>query len=167
MEIIEQSKRDFAILVAFANSHINTRAVTSNEIFENLTNRFIWYVPRRTKSLVEGVAVLFYQAATGFRGHAIVTEILDASYCEMETLRNLGLYQLTTKLCLKEITVFTDPVKLGPIVNDVDFVTNKRYWGHSLRSTPRRISAKDFETITSEATACTTDLAASSLNQSV
>ena len=90
---------------------------------------------------------MFYEAASGIRGYAEIETVSDATALDQESLLQFGLYHLAVKLSLTGMVVFPKPIELGPLVERLDFVSNKRFWGHSLRATPRTISKKDFDTI--------------------
>lgn len=135
------------VLLAFSHSATETGVVPAGRIFDDLIRRSTWYVTRQPKELIQGSQVLFYQAGEGMRGYATVANVSIASLSDQGSLRRFGLFHLTTKLELTEIVVFSKPVKLAPIVEKLDFISNKKYWGHALRATPRAISLSDFKTI--------------------
>lgn len=110
-------------------------------------NQKVWFTVRKAKNFTAGSVVVFYQSGTGVRGYATATEILDNSKSDFESMQNLGLYQLRFRINLKEIIQFENPVALGPMVDHLGFVANKKYWGHSVRGTPRPISSEDFQKI--------------------
>jgi hypothetical protein len=146
-------ERPKVVLLSFCDSLGISGVVPAGRIFDELIRGGIWYVPRRSKDLVEGTTVLFYQAQSGARGYATVNQVLDATGADQEILRQRGLHHLAIKLRIADIVVFSNPVRLAPIVSRLDFVTNKKYWGHAVRSTPRTIPALDFETIVAAAQA--------------
>jgi len=45
---------------------------------------------------------------------------------------------------------FSRAISLQPLVSKLEFTTNKTSWGHNLRMTPKRISARDAKTILRE-----------------
>jgi hypothetical protein len=135
------------VLLAFSGSSTNSGIVKASRIFDSLIGRRLWYVPRRSKDLVVGSIVVFYEAGSGVRGYATVSEVTDAEPIDQGSLVQFGLYHLPVKIVLSDIVIFESPVQLGVLVDRLDFVSNKKYWGHSLRATPRTISHKDFETI--------------------
>jgi hypothetical protein len=134
-------------MLAFSKSSTGSGLVRAARIFEDLLGRRVWYVPRRSKDLIVGTSVLFYQAGAGVRGTARVLALSDATAYDRNSLREYGLYHLNIRIDLSDIEVFAGPIRLGPIVDQLDFISNKKYWGHSLRLTPRSISQADFEKI--------------------
>ncbi len=135
------------VLLTFSGSSTNSGSVKASRIFDSLIGRRVWYVPRRSKDLGAGSTVLFYEAGSGIRGYATVSEVSDAKPVDQKSLTQFGLYHLAIKLVLSDVVVFDKALELGLLVDRLDFVSNKKYWGHALRSTPRTISYKDFETI--------------------
>ncbi len=151
MGLSVQANHSKIVLLAFSNSRNAAGVVPAGRIFEELMQNSIWYAPRRSRDLVQGATVLFYQAGSGARGHAQIVTVADATATEQPRLHNYGLYHLSVKLHLTDIVLFARPVTLAPIVSQLEFVANKRYWGHSLRSTPRSITFADFRTIVAAA----------------
>ncbi len=147
--MVTQKKSGLAktVLLAFSGSSTNSGNVPSGRIFDSLIGRAVWYVPRRSKDLVPESRVVFYEAKAGVRGYATIADVSDATPSDQGTLVQFGLYHLAIKLSLANIVVFSKAVHLGPLVHQLDFVSNKKYWGHSLRTTPRTISSGDFEKI--------------------
>jgi hypothetical protein len=137
------------VLLAFSDGHNNAGAVPASEIFDHLIRQSVWYVPRCPRNLADESIVLFYQAGAGIRAYAKVTGVFQATDTDQNQLRRYGLYHLSIKLTLRDIVIFPTPVTLQPIVQHLDFVSNKKYWGHALRSTPRSISIADFKRILS------------------
>lgn len=135
------------ILLSFSGSQNGNGTVSADTIYKNLMDQRIWFISRKPKYLVPGAVVLFYQSAMGVRGNATVAQVYDNSRADFEALENLGLYQLRFKLALSGIQKFEKPIPLGPMVHDLEFVANKKYWGHSVRGTPRQIPAVDFNKI--------------------
>jgi hypothetical protein len=146
-----KGQRAKVVLLTFADSRSDTGIVTSDTIFDGLIHRGVWYVTRQPKELIKGASVLFYQAGKGMRGYASVEDVSKATALDQASLRQYALYHLTVKLVLTQIIVFPYPVELGPIVNMLDFISNKIFWGHSVRATPRLISKEDFDKIVSVA----------------
>lgn len=137
------------MLLSFSDSHNVSGKVPASTIFDTLTKKHVWYVIRRPAKLVAGTNVLFYQSAVGIRGYATLVQIVENNASDMSWMRNLGLYQLRFRLDIADVVKFETPVPLGPMVNELEFVANKKFWGHSVRGTPRIISLTDFNRIVS------------------
>jgi hypothetical protein len=58
---------------------------------------------------------------------------------------------LTVKISFAEMKQFTLAIPIGPIVPGLSFIKNKKYWGHSFRNSPIRITISDYETILRDA----------------
>jgi hypothetical protein len=56
------------------------------------------------------------------------------------------------KLILDDIRHFDAPIRIGPLVSTLEFVTNKTHRGHAVRSSPRFIPLSDFRKIVAAAT---------------
>jgi hypothetical protein len=108
----------------------------------------VWYLPRMSRKLEIGDKLLFYQAREGVVGEAtaaLVAASLEST--DLGLLQGLGLGFLTIRVELKDTVSYGEPVRLGPIVESLSFISNKQFWGHSLRSTPRVLSEVDFNLI--------------------
>ena len=147
MKAIGSGDANSYVLVAYSGSQGASGLVSATRIFDDLSRRNVWYTTRRAKGLNSGCTLIFYQAGLGITGYATVVEVSDNDRIDNEVLQNFGLYHLRFKIRLSNVIRFSVAVKLGPIVSDLDFITNKKYWGHSLRATPRSISAADFQKI--------------------
>lgn len=139
-------------LVTFSNGVGSAGPIPAGQIFSELINLGRWYLPRRS-SIAGGATILFYQAGVGIRGEATVLNVLEATQNDRDYLKKYGLFHLTVRLALGQQHVFEEPVSLAPLVNDLAFVTNKKYWGHSLRFTPRVITEADYNLIVQRAVA--------------
>jgi hypothetical protein len=137
------------VLVAFSNGTSHNGPVPASKIFDDLRSEGFWYLPRGSRYLVPNEStVVFYQSGAGVRGHARVVSVEDASEAEQSSVRTrFGLPQIAIKLGLDHVEVFRSPVPIGPLVNDLQFVRNKKYWGHSVRTSPRTINDHDFSVL--------------------
>jgi hypothetical protein len=138
-------------VLAFNDSQVRERKIPAGEIFSTLMERRLWYC-RRSNVVTPGTTVLFYQSRVGFRGFAKIGAVGELRVQDRELLRSLGLPFLTVYLSLSEVTIFATPVSMQPLVDQLDFVTNKKRWGHSVRFTPRQMSSKDFKVLVNTAT---------------
>lgn len=139
-----------SFIVSFSNGLGLASPIPAGLIFDDLMGRNLWYLPRKS-SICEGDTVLFYQSGTGVRGQGNVVAISAVAAADNSVLSRYGLPHLTVRLTLSEIQVYVHPIELGPLVGRLQFVANKRHWGHSLRNTPRAISEHDFCEITRKA----------------
>ena len=53
-------------------------------------------------------------------------------------------------LFLKEIQTFKKPIKILDLIENLDFIKNKKYYGLSLLEGTAEISSKDYDTIISQ-----------------
>jgi hypothetical protein len=89
-----------------------------------------------------GSYVLCYQNGAGFRGHAAIGEIADDA--PDAPFGKDSFLSFSQRLSLVETKRFSVPLDPRPMVDALDFISNKRYWGHAFRTTPRKISKKDY-----------------------
>lgn len=135
------------LLISFSGVRTERESIPGGTIFDDLMKRGTWYLPRGSKHLVPGATVLFYQSGVGIRGYASVTSAEGTSEADLPVLNRYGLGHLKVRLGLTNETIFDRAVPIGPMVERLDFVSNKVHWGHSVRTSPRSISDKDFATI--------------------
>lgn len=138
------------ILAVFSDSFAQ-RKVLSDEIYDYLIERHIWFMPRLSPKCGRGTVIAFYQAGSGVRGYAVIADASPCSVKDEHILKQFGLRHLKVRLDLEDTVTFGEPVLLRPIVDRLQFVTNKKFWGHSVRMSPRRISDEDFNVILCQA----------------
>ena len=131
-------------LVAFGDIEGATHFVSAEEVFKRLFHNAMWLITRPSRAISPGTRILFYQNGLGFKGHAIADEISDNRSTPFGTDIFLSFSQ---QLRLKECYEFIKPVSASSLLNNLGFITNKKYWGHSFRSTPRSISKEDYTII--------------------
>lgn len=136
-------------LIAFGDLEGPERRLAADSVFDGLFARREWYIARNAAVLSMGSRILFYQSGIGFRGTAVVVDVMKS-----QTTQILGcaLYAaFSHRLALGECSVFAHPVSARALIPALDFISNKVHWGQSFRTTPRRISEKDYHTITRQA----------------
>jgi predicted RNA-binding protein len=69
--------------------------------------------------------------------------IAGEPYALADETKNL----FSVRIGLADIWEFEAPISLRPIVDELCFIRNKTYWGHSLRFTPRKIGESDMRKI--------------------
>jgi hypothetical protein len=132
-------------LVAFGDIEGPNRPVLAEQVFSRLFRNAYWLIARPSRVIAPGVRMLFYQNEIGFRGHAVVAEIMDNS--QRAPFGNDIFLAFSQEVRLTDCHEFLTPVSARALVHDLDFVANKKYWGHAFRSTPRSISQGDYMTI--------------------
>lgn len=137
-----------SLLLAFSSTSTEAGRLSAARIFDKLFGNGLWFVPRPSAKFEEGSLLLFYQAGKGVVGEARLERIAAATPSDLNMLNALGLGFLTARLYLSDRLRYTVPVPLGPLVGRLNFVTNKQYWGHALRVTPREIDESDQSLIT-------------------
>jgi hypothetical protein len=144
MMIKSSGQDDFAI-ITFGNLTTAGESISAERIFADLILERCWYITKFTKAQRVGSHVLLYQNGTGFRASSTVAEIRAESRTQLFQVPIL--LGFTHRLALTDITVFPKAVALGPLVQQMTFITNKAYWGTALRSSPRSIPRSDFVAI--------------------
>lgn len=134
------------VVVSFADSVAEHGVVSAGRIFDDLIGSKLWFLPRLPKALQPNSTVLFYQSGAGLRGYAVVNEIGVVTAKDRSLLSHYGLTHLSVRISLEAVVVFNTPLNLRPLLSRLDFITNKKYWGHNLRI-PTAISKKDFALI--------------------
>jgi hypothetical protein len=136
------AKDENYFLIAFGDIEGASTKIPADVVFARLFDAGLWYTTRYSRVLTLGGRVLFYQNGTGFRGHAVIGEIADDA--KDAPFGQDHFLSFSQRLSLVETTRFPVPVDPRPIVDALDFITNKTYWGHAFRTTPRMILKKDY-----------------------
>ncbi len=116
----------------------------TDEEFEKRTKRNLWPIHENTahrKAIRVGDKVAFYKAGVG---NKTITGTAEATSGITPT-RNSTDYTVF----LRNIRIWRKPVLLKPIVDDLDFVDNKKQWGRNMQGGVVQLSEKDYNTIAS------------------
>ena len=149
LQMLERRRHDSHALVVFGSVETPKGTLAADVIFEKLMADRRWFFRRFPRLLSHGSRVLFYQSAVGIRGEATVE---DMSLKRTDVLAgSLVCLPFGTEVVLKDVLVYSEPVPLKDIVADLEFVKDKKYWGNSLRTSPRSISKRDYEFIATRA----------------
>jgi len=136
-------------IIAFNDLEGPHGKLAADAVLRGLFANNAWYTTRSSRIIAPGTKILFYKSRSGFCASAIVVSIaLD------KTTRILGEQVFGAFACRLELDgcrIFAAPVDVRTIVDALDFVTNKKYWGQAFRTTPRQISERDFTLITRKA----------------
>jgi len=145
---MNSTEEDYAI-VAFGNIDGRDRTLSADDVFKSLFDSGLWYVTRRSNAIHPGTRVLFYQSGKGFRGTAVVRDVVEDSTDRLLGTQIMG--RFSHRLLLSECRPFENWVDIREMLARLEFVTNKTYWGQAFRTTPRRISEADFMAIMAKA----------------
>lgn len=143
-----------ALLVVFGDIDF-PRKVRADKVYEYLTSRNAWFVSRHPRGFEPAMPVLFYQSGIGFRGTAVVDAVGKTSQDDRKEYGLIPLDAYPTKIILRDLHTFASPVDPRPLLRHLSFVTNKVYWGHSFRTSPRLIPGSDYQLITRSKAALT------------
>jgi predicted RNA-binding protein len=145
-QAIAGNKEPRCFISAFGDLATNGHKVAAAKVFEILVSRDRWYLSNRPQALGRGAHLLLYQNGKGVRAFATVEDLLEGTSEDFplpHSLREL----FTTTVVLAKTVEFDPPINLRPLVDQLRFITNKKYWGQSLRLSPREIPRLDLETI--------------------
>jgi predicted RNA-binding protein len=133
------------------------RLIRAKEICESLLRRRIWLIWRETpyqRDYRVGDRVLFYLARSGkcnFVGLAeLDSEPEPATTEEIDMGEALGLIGYDRKVRLRNIRLFSESIPIRPLIEELTFIKDKRWWGHWFRQSAMRIPQKDFERVLAE-----------------
>ena len=141
-------QRDAAILVAFSKGNSSSGLTVPSEfIFDKLMAMKRWYVPRGIPECSADIKIIFYEAKIGFRGYATIRKASTIDPSDRVVLDRLGVPFLKFRVEIDEIVTFEKPLPVGPHVDSLSFITNKKYWGNAFRTSPRLIPAADYRRI--------------------
>lgn len=136
-----------AILIAFGDLQSSHGLVQASRVKRMLFDQKIWFVPKNNKSMIAGAKILFYQRSMGAIATADLIGVGRPSKEDAGALYQLGLSHFEVKLDIANVDEFLEPVSFRPLVEQLGFLTNKKYWGTSLRFASRSIPTPDLEII--------------------
>lgn len=137
-----------ALLIVFGDIEFGAQKISGDTIYEYLTSRDVWFVPRLPRGAEPGMAILFYQSGVGFRGSAVVANVTSTSGVDSKQFGLVPLDLYPIKISLSSLRTFHAALDPRPLLEQLSFVANKTYWGHSFRYSPRLIPIADFERVT-------------------
>ncbi len=132
-------------LIAFGNIEGANTKIPADSVFDRLFDAGLWYTTRPSRVLEPGGYVMFYQNGAGFRGYAKITGIDDSA--SEAPFGHDPYFTFSQRISLGDAERFAEPIDPRPLVASLDFISTKIQWGHAFRSTPRKISKKDYLTI--------------------
>ena len=88
-----------------------------------------------------------------FVARCLVKDGLEPSSCQQHaTLSDLGLGFMRRTLPLQSVHWFPEPVRIKPLINQLQFIKDKKNYGLSLRLPARQIPTEDFDLIVTTGT---------------
>ena len=105
--------------------------------------------------LERGDYVVFYLAGSEDEQSFLGTAILDSSFYklgqqEKEKLTRLPFFVATHGVKFMEIDAWDTPVSIRPLIENLQFITNKRNWGSHIQGSITPIPEEDFNIIISQ-----------------
>ncbi len=126
--------------------------MSCEEIVEKLLDKKYWLfndkypISSRVKKLKRYDKVLLYMAGN-HRKFFVASFTLDGESRNIEEVIGLDnkFYDFFRfAIPIKDVRTFVPPVSINTIINDLDFINNKKYWGLFFRQSMKAISEKDY-----------------------
>lgn len=139
-------------------SLLEDKKVTAVDIKDILLSYGFWAFTERAPlqtRLCVGDEILIYLAGLGRREFVAIATIASTvepllpESKESHILLNLGMKFLRNKIGLKDIYPLAHTVKIAPLVKELQFIVNKKYYGLHLRHPIVRIFEDDYRLILS------------------
>lgn len=138
------------LLIVFGNLSSSTGTEFGGaRILASLFSAGFWLTARLPLRLKLPIDALFYQSAVGVVAQARVVALRSTKSLKASPLPGLPIGMYPHVLDLEATHVFPKPIVVRNIAADLSFITNKVYWGHAFRYTPRLISRRDYNLIVS------------------
>ena len=139
---------EHALLIVYSDIEGQNGPVSAANVYKMLMARNLWFTPRLPRKPVTiGMPCLFYESGSGFRGAATLNGVDKTSVQDQSAFSSIPLRMYPYKLLLSAVRSFDTPLDPRPILNDLSFVSNKIYWGHSFRFSPRLITIQDYNRV--------------------
>jgi predicted RNA-binding protein len=142
--------------IFIANSVDYEPFTTGDELTRVLASKRMWLASRFTpfrKAYKNGVRVILYVAGKGARHFvgdaAIEKPTTNASDEEIQFAKRLGLEGFTEEIPLLEICLWSKPLAIRPLVDNLAFIKDKINYGLNLRQAAAKITARDYDYIIS------------------
>jgi len=134
---------------------------SSNRINSEITDKkLIWGIPKRNKNLHERVSlgdkILMY-VRQEHEGDTILPPAISGAYEVEEKFEDskaiftipshMGEEVFPYRFRLKLISVYSPPIEFKPLIDSLDFITNKTMWSGHLRVAMREIPKSDYDKI--------------------
>lgn len=136
---------------------VSRGSVSATHIADVLLSQEFWafspHTPVQSK-LKPQDRILIYLAGPSRRHFVaealLASHVFDANESHKDVLGSLGITYFSKIVALKQIRRFDSPIPIAPLVHDLHFIRNKRYYGHHLRHAIIRIPERDFDLIVSK-----------------
>lgn len=120
-----------------------------------------WPLNRETphqEALSDDDRVLFYGTGTGPDGQRFLAsariagpaQSISRGTSHSKEWRGKA-YSASAQVPIQDPTLFSDPVKIRPLLSDLEFIGNEKYWGVHLMGGVRRIPPGDYKLVVEEA----------------
>lgn len=141
-----------ALLIAFGDLYAPSGTVVpGRQVLLSLLNANMWLTNRMPLRARTPINCLFYQSGVGIVARARVTGAGSANSVPLSAAPGIPEGWFAMALTLEDVDIFNRPLDVRPFIQQLSFVSDKKYWGHAFRSTPRLILKKDFDLLLKEA----------------
>lgn len=123
---------------------------TARETYDFLMEKEVWGFGENTNHLnniKKDDLVIFYQAGGEGQKFLGIATLASGAYKDASS-KDLFLDPETYKIDLENVKVWDKPKPIAPILAQLFFIKNKDYWGTYFQGGCRKISKKDYSTIT-------------------
>jgi len=140
------------LLLVFGDLDTSGRRLFAPEILRTLLGACVWLTPRLPKALRLPTSAVFYMTGVGVVASARVVGVRPTKSLSVTPLPGLPLSMFPFTLDLADVKILEKPHDVRPLIDRLSFVSNKTYWGHGFRYSPRLISRPDFRLLTTPRT---------------
>lgn len=140
-----------ALLIVFGDIDGEHGRIPADTIFQSLLAQNVWFTARVPAKAVDGVYCVFYQSGKGFQATAKISGIEGTTSVDRIRFSGIPLDYYPVKIGLVSVRRFSKPIDPRPLLARLSFVSNKVYWGHSFRYSPRLIPFDDYSIIAKSA----------------
>ena len=151
----KQSSAEQRYFVFIVNdAHGSHGRMQARQIYDELMKLAGWGIGQRTpyrKDLKNGSRIVFYQAGKGgqrFIGTAtMASELRPMSTGRADERRAVGIEPAKYDLDLADVDSWKEPKRVSDMVQHLEFISNKDYYGVHFQGGVKRISEADYYTI--------------------
>lgn len=113
-----------------------------NDTINELKKEKKWKIGKRTvykRNIKKDDKIIFYVSGLNQKKFLLTAELNSEFYDDSNRIYGY--------VDLKNIVFFKNPVPIRPIINDLQFITNKKYWGLYFSGGICKINIYDYDTI--------------------
>ncbi len=138
-----------ALIVVYGPLSCASGPVSASTVLQSLFDRSMWFFSARSRYLVPNTPLLFYETRRGITAIGRVGTVENVGQGDTAFLNSWGISNYKIKISLKKTRVLPAVISMLPIIDQLDFIRNKRYWASYLQRSPVRITQHDYDLIVS------------------